>query len=96
MANLLITTRKKVDSIDPKILKLVAKRLSLMPAVARYKMANKIAFRQTAREKELLADRRKLARKLGISPKLAEDLFKRIIKDSYELQLKTMKKRKNR
>ncbi len=78
--------RSKIDKIDEKILKTIAKRMKLIPYVAKYKKENNIARYQPKREKEILKNRRELAKKFGINPDLIEKIIKSIIKDAHRIE----------
>jgi len=78
--------RKKIDSIDVQLIKLIAERLALMPEIAQFKKANNLPIFQPEREKQLLEERKKLARELNINPDLIEAVFKSIISECRKTQ----------
>ena len=84
--------RKKLDKIDEELLKIIVKRMSLIPEVAKYKAANKLKRYQPKREKEIIAKKRALAKKLKVNPDLIEDIIKRIIKESHRIEKKIIGK----
>ena len=84
--------RKKLDKLDEDLLKTLAKRMALIPEVAKHKIENNIRRFQPAREKEIINNKRKMAKGLGLNPDLAEDMFKRIIKEAHRIQKKIIGK----
>lgn len=80
--------RKKINSIDIKIVTLIAKRQSYMPAIGKYKKENNLAILQPKRENDILILRKKLARKLGLEPVLVEKIFRLIFANSRNIQHK--------
>ena len=81
-------TRKELDKIDNQIVRLISKRMNLVKKLAKYKKKNKIKIYHPEREKEIIKEKTKLAKKLKLSPKFIEDLFKNIIKESKRIQKK--------
>ncbi|MBP7708232.1 chorismate mutase [Candidatus Pacearchaeota archaeon] len=84
--------RDKLDKIDEEIVLLLAKRLTLIPAVAEYKKKNNVARHQPDREKQIIDSRRKIAEQNKINPDLVEKIFKDIILESHEIEKKVMGK----
>jgi chorismate mutase/prephenate dehydrogenase len=82
--------RKQLDQLDAEWLKIIAKRLTLIPEVAKFKIENNIPRYQPKREKEMIVVKRKLAEKLGVNPDLAEDILKLIIKESHRIEKEIM------
>ena len=86
--------RGKLDIIDRKIVKLVAKRVALIPAIAEYKKENKLPIHNAKREKTIFESKRRLASELNVNPDLVEDIFKRLIEESYNIEELIIKKKK--
>lgn len=84
--------REKLDKLDNEIVLLLAKRLSLMPHVADYKIKHNIARYQPEREKEILSKKAELGEKNGLRKEYIEDIFKRIIEESHVVEKKIMGK----
>lgn len=82
----LIKARKDIDKIDDKIIKLLAKRLSLVKKIGIYKLRNNIKIYQPIRELEIFNEKGKVAEKYNLRKKYIKDLFKRIIKESHYIQ----------
>ena len=78
--------RKIIDNIDAEILQLIAKRLKQAVNVAEYKKEHNIARFQKAREEQLFAERKKIAKELGIREETAEKLFQLLLKESHFVQ----------
>lgn len=84
--------REHLDLLDMELVKILAERMSLIPKVAEFKIKHNMERYQPEREKEIIAEKRKLAEEKGVDPDLVEDLFKRIIKDSHRIEEKIMGK----
>ena len=78
--------RKKIDQTDEEILRVLAKRMALIPGIAEYKRKNSLPLRQPEREQELIARKKELAKELGLSQKFVEKLFRIIIEESLRLE----------
>lgn len=88
----LLKIRKKLDKFDAKIIKILAKRMNLIPDVAEYKIKNNAARYQPEREKEIIDKKRKMAEELGLNPDLVEDIIKRVIQDAHRIEEKIIGK----
>lgn len=88
----ILKIRKKLDRLDGKWIKILKKRMALIPDVAKYKIKKKMKRYQPKREKEIIREKRKMAKKLGFSPNLVEDIIRRIIKESHRIEKKIMGK----
>ncbi len=84
----LLIFRKKIDVIDRKIVTLIAKRQSLMPALGALKRTLALPIIQPARETSLLKERALLARDLSLDVSLIQKIFSLIIANSRKLQRK--------
>jgi len=80
------TIRKKLDTIDRRIVELVAERQSYMQAVGAYKRAHKLAIYQPKREKEILLSKKQMAKELKVDASLVTKIFTLIFKNSRKLQ----------
>ena len=78
--------RKKIDKLDEELVRIIAKRIALIPDVANYKKENNIPRYNPERENEVIEEKRKLAKELNINPDLIEDLFKRIIEEAHRIE----------
>jgi chorismate mutase/prephenate dehydrogenase len=84
--------RKELDKLDNSILELLSKRMALIPSVAEYKKQNNLPRYQPQREKEIIENRRKLAKELNINPNLAENIARAIIEDAHRIEKEIMGK----
>jgi chorismate mutase-like protein len=78
--------RQRIDGIDEKIVRLIAERLDICKAVAKYKSENDIPMMQPERVKEVLVKRRKLADELALNPNLVEHIYKLIVEEACILE----------
>ena len=69
-----------------KIVDMIAKRQSYMPAVGLYKKKHGMAINQKDREMLILESLKKVSEEKGVDGDLVEDVFKRIFKDSKRIQ----------
>lgn len=90
--NKLQELRRLIDLIDKDILELIAKRMITAEEVAKYKKEREIEIFQPEREKEILEQKKILAKKLGISDKFAEKILLLLINESKRIQEKISKK----
>lgn len=80
--------RAKINEIDVELVKLIARRLSYMPDVGKYKKENGLPLTQPEREKEILEAKRKLAQELGVDPDLIEKIFVLLFEEAKKIQEK--------
>src|SRR5262245_37947810 len=78
--------RRRLNELDRDLLLLVAKRKALSAEVARVKRATGRPTRDYEREREVILDARAIATELGISPDLAEELLRMLIRSSLTTQ----------
>ena len=80
--------RDEIDKIDSEMIKVLSKRIALIPKISEYKKKNDVPRFDPEREVELISHREILAEKLGINPELVTELFKLIIKESHRIEKK--------
>jgi chorismate mutase/prephenate dehydrogenase len=80
--------RKRLNEIDRHLLELVAERKAVSHEVARVKRTSGRPTRDYEREREVLLGARNTASELGISPSLAEELLRMLIRSSLTTQEK--------
>lgn len=80
--------RNQIDKIDNNIIILLKKRLDIVKKVGEYKHKHNLKIVDKTREKELLVAKKVIAKKLNVNEKYIDDLFKRIIKESYKVEKK--------
>jgi chorismate mutase len=85
--------RKEIDEIDTRIIGLLFERIKKVRSVAEYKKKNKILILDKKREKEILSSKKKIAGKIGIREKYVEDIFKRMIKESHNIENRIIRKK---
>lgn len=76
------TLRKGVDKIDYKLVFLLAARLKITKKIISLKKENELSVKDGNRELTILKKANGLAKKLKISPKFVEGIFKKIMKES--------------
>ena len=79
--------RAGIDALDREIVALIAARMRYMDAAARIK-PHRADVRDEARKAEVIANARRAAAELGVSPDLAEALWDVLVENSiaYELE----------
>lgn len=80
--------RQEIDEIDFEIVKLLKERSLIVESVGKVKIEQKISVMQENRVVEMLVERKRLAKSLQIEQEFIEDLFKRIISHSCEIEEK--------
>ena len=78
--------RERLNDVDRRLLALVAERKSISGEVARVKRATGRPTRDYEREREVILGIRAAASELGVSPALAEDLLRLLIRSSLTTQ----------
>lgn len=86
--------RSEIDSIDNKIISLLAKRVSLVKRIGEYKNRYNRKILDLDRIKQMLKEKEKLAKRLDLDVDLVNNIFKKIIEDSMKTQ-KRLKKQDN-
>src|SRR5258707_9194240 len=78
--------RQRVTDIDRQLMTLVAERKRVSGEVARVKRATGYPTRDFEREREVILGVRRIATELGVSPALAEELIRLLIRSSLTTQ----------
>jgi chorismate mutase/prephenate dehydrogenase len=78
--------RRRLNELDRELLVLVAERKSLSQEVARVKRSTGRPTRDYQRERDVILDARSIATELGISPDMAEELLRMLIRSSLTTQ----------
>jgi chorismate mutase / prephenate dehydrogenase len=78
--------RQRVTDIDRQLIELVAERKRVSAEVARVKRATGYPTRDYERERQVILGVRTMASDLGVSPELAEDLLRLLIRSSLTTQ----------
>jgi chorismate mutase/prephenate dehydrogenase len=88
----LATIRGKIDKIDNELIKVISKRIALIPAIAKIKKESNLPRINQKREAEIIARLRNEAKSLSLSPSLAEKVIRILIKESHKIEKRIMKK----
>ena len=83
--------RKELDKLDRELMRVLARRMTLIPHVAEYKQLHDLPVQQEEREEEIIQSKRRLAEKLKLNPDFIEDILRRIIREASEMQEKILK-----
>ncbi len=78
--------RDQIDDVDGQLIKLLKRRNELTGQVGEVKSQTGMPIYVPSRESEMIAVRRHQAESIGLSADLAEDVIRRIIRDSYRSQ----------
>jgi len=82
----LVALRQRLDAIDAQLLALIAERQAISGEIAQVKQATGLATRDYGREREVLLGARTRAAAAGVSPELAEQLMRLLIRSSLTRQ----------
>jgi chorismate mutase/prephenate dehydrogenase len=85
-ADTLEEIRGEIDSVDHKMIQLLARRNEISARIGRYKKEKGLKIRDPEREQTLLKERITWATEVGINRELVQDLFHRIMKTSRRIQ----------
>lgn len=83
--------RAHLDRLDNAILTLLAERLSYSKNVAENKLERGMERYQPEREQEIIDKAKEIAKNNNLNPQLAEDIFKKIIQESNNIQREYLK-----
>lgn len=75
--------RRQIDELDSQLVALMAQRLQLTGQVGQLKSRLGQPLYVPSREQALIAARREEAQRLGVNPDLAEDVLRRLMRESY-------------
>lgn len=78
--------RDHIDDVDSQLINLLKLRNELTSRVGDVKSQTGMPIYVPSRESEMIAARRQQAESIGLSPDLAEDVLRRVIRDSYRSQ----------
>lgn len=78
--------REKIDQVDSQLITLLKNRDALTSQVGEVKSQTGMPIYVPSRESEMIEVRRQQAESIGLSADLAEDVIRRIIRDSYRSQ----------
>ena len=86
MISLIDDLRKEIDEIDEEILNNLSKRKNLVREIAKLKKSIRLPVMDKDREKNLLDNLKKKAKKIGLDEKFVGSLYGIILKNSREEQ----------
>lgn len=75
--------RKKIDLIDELLLKFLIKRINLVKKIFEIKKKYGIPFYSKRREIFIFNKCKNISKKMGVSPKIIKNIFKKIIRNSF-------------
>ena len=78
--------RREIERLDEELLRVLARRLSLMPEIAALKAASGLPLRQPERERELFGKWAMVCEELGLDRAFVEGLFRIVVAESLRLQ----------
>jgi len=84
--NHLTALRRQIDLIDDRIIETFAERMDLVRQVGEYKRDHNVSILQIARWAEILEQRQRQGKRIGLPEHLVEDLFNLIHNSSISLQ----------
>lgn len=82
----LAVLRAVIDAIDRDVLELLARRMEVVSEVARFKRSHGVRIRDFAREREVLEDRARRGRELGLAAEAVESIFRMVLWASRDRQ----------
>ncbi len=89
----LVQLRVQIDSIDRRLVELLAQRLQVVQQVTKVKQQQDLPTFHPAREENLISARRAQAADAGLDPDYVEDLFRTVLRHSRVGQLDTLGRR---
>ncbi len=79
---IIIEQRERIDKITEKLIELIAERKKLTFKISELKKKSSIPSIDHEREKKIISNAKKLAKKFKVSPSLVENIMKLLINDS--------------
>ena len=79
--------RARIDAIDREMIALLANRQDITDEIGRYKKSNDLPLLQSGRYSQIIADRAKLAREIGLDPDYVTALMETIHDESIRRQV---------
>jgi len=84
--------RIRIDSIDQQITALIGERMKVVRQIGKYKKKNGIQITDTLREQAVIERVVSNGKKIGLSDKFIENLFKLIMVEAKKIQLSKITK----
>jgi len=82
--------RRQIDQWDEELLRVLRSRMAISEAIGAYKKKENITILQTNRWSEILEDRLKKAKALGLSDQFIIQIFKQVHQESINFQNRVM------
>jgi len=80
--------RKDIDKINAQLVELLAQRMRIAEQIAKYKKAQGLPVYAPEREKQVIENVKALARENGLDEKSAEEIFRKIIECTRNMEKK--------
>ena len=84
--------RQKIQTVDEKLIKIIAKRFKEVAKIANLKKKQKVKVRQNGQWKKVLKNRLNQGKKLHLDSQFLTKIFNHIHEESIRLQNKIIKK----
>jgi len=78
--------RRKIDSIDNKIIRLLSGRVIIGKKLGKLKKSKGLRITDKEREREVIENAKVIAKQHDLEPEFVEELFKKIVKYTREKQ----------
>jgi len=82
--------REKIDTLDARMLEIMAERMKVVEEIGRYKKDNQVTILQMKRWQEILQGRLETGKKLGLNESFLMDLLRMIHNESIQRQTEIM------
>ncbi len=92
--NTIEEVRNEIDSIDRKIMELLADRQEYVHEVVRFKTEDEESVIAESRQNQLYKQRREWAKELGLSPDMIEEVYRSMIRHNIQREFEIQKKNK--
>ncbi len=86
VARPLAVLRAMIDAVDHEVLELLARRNAIVGEVAAWKRTHGVPIRDPKREREIIADRRERAERVGVRPEVVENMLRLLLWASRDRQ----------
>ncbi len=91
--NLLEGLRSEIDKIDHQLIDILARRMTIVEEIGKYKKANKITILQIKRWNQIFRERIKSGQELGLSKEFIMKLLEAVHEESIQRQISIMNKK---
>ncbi|MBC8314729.1 MAG: bifunctional 3-deoxy-7-phosphoheptulonate synthase/chorismate mutase type II [Bacteroidales bacterium] len=91
--NLLEELRSEIDKIDQQLIDILARRMTIVEEIGKYKKANKITILQLKRWNQIFSERIHTGQELGLSKEFIMKLLEAVHEESIQKQIDVMNKK---